>query len=121
MRPLRYAGGRRADGFKPLEELDDFDRSHIESGEKFIKGWDDGPDLRDTPDRWGELWEFYGEVLLAEHIERYPGSRPEAWYRFDCPRDRELGEGEAEVEYLDRIGELSAGEIEAIRREALGL
>src|SRR5690242_20457876 len=117
--PLRYAGGRRAHGFRPFEELDDFDRSHIARGEKFIKGWDDSPDLRETPDRWRELWEFYGAELLAEHIGRSPGSRPEAWYRFDC--GAEPAEDESEVEFLDRTGQLSAEELEAVRKEALGL
>jgi hypothetical protein len=120
-RMLRYAGGRRADGFKPLADLDDFERLHIASGRKLIKAWDDAPDLRDDPERWEALWAFYGADLLAAHIGRRPGSRPAAWYRFDFDRNAEPASGESEVEFLHRVGELEAGELEAIRIKALEL
>lgn len=75
--------------------------------------------LADDPELWREVWEKYGGELLAEEIRLYPGRRPRAWHVFDCAE--EPADDESEVEFLYRIGELSAGELEAIRLKALEL
>jgi hypothetical protein len=98
--------------------MDPIQADHIARGESLIKVCGE-PALKDQPELWRRLWGKYGAGLLAEEICLYPGRRPRAWYEFDCP-DRPA-DGESEVEFLHRRGELEAGELEAIRRKAVEL
>ena len=77
--------------------------------------------LEDDPALWEEVWAHWRAELLPSWIDGHPGSRPPAWHRFDAAAFPGRAEGEAEVDFLDRIGELSAEEIEAIARKARGL
>ncbi len=99
---------------------DSFALSHVATGEPFLRGFGEAP-LRENPHLWKQLWEKFRDLILAEHLRRSPGSRPEAWYQFDRDPGDVQAEGEPEVEFLHRIGELPPGEIEAIRRCALEL
>jgi hypothetical protein len=33
-----------------------------------------------------DLWRQYGAAILAEHVAKYPGTRPARWWDFDAPR-----------------------------------
>lgn len=97
--------------------MDAWDVCHAQYGAPLIRA--DQPHLEDDPDLWSQVWSGAGEMLLADWIGRNPGTRPPAWHRFDC--DEEPAEGEGEADFLDRIGELSAEELEGIHRKVLGL
>jgi hypothetical protein len=60
-----------------------------------------------------ELWAAYGAEVTAEWIERNPGTRPPAWWRFDapvCPVDGDEG-----VDYLRRHRLLTPEELRRLR------
>jgi hypothetical protein len=115
---LRYAGGRRADGFKPFDDMGRWERAHIARGRALLRV-DGIPDLEDDPAEWGRRWRYYRDDLLPEEIVLRPGSRPPAWWEFDC--DEDPADGESEVEFLHRRGELSPDELEAIREKVVEL
>src|ERR1700730_6005414 len=46
--------------------------------------WHDHAPMRDHPTARA-LWEEHGPTFLAEHIRKYPGTRPSAWWRFAAP------------------------------------
>ncbi len=48
-------------------------------------------------------WREHREELLAEFAATWPGCRPWAWWQFEAP---EQAEGEAEADYLYRLGVL---------------
>lgn len=60
-----------------------------------------------------EYWQAYREDLLAEWVERNPGSRPPAWWRFDAPAP--LPEDQSQTVYLRLRRLLRPGELEAYR------
>lgn len=76
-----------------------------------------------------KAWEAHREELLAEYIAENPGRRPFAWWHYTAPDgygrnrpvrtvsdlpDRWVGYS-PEVANLDRLGELTDEEIEALR------
>jgi hypothetical protein len=97
----------------------DFDRRHVCEGRSLIR--DGSSDLEDTPGVWRRLWRESRAALLAEWIEENPGTRPEAFYRFDCGRFPDQTDDESQPEYLERLGLIGESEREAIRQKALEL
>jgi hypothetical protein len=71
----RVAKVKRAD----LAELNREQRRHLLSGCGYF-----GLAFRDE-DEERAAWEIHGEQLLAEHIVKFPGTRPKAWWKFDAP------------------------------------
>jgi len=39
-------------------------------------------------DEFRSAWEKHREDILREHVEKLPGTRPRAWWRFDAPGPR---------------------------------
>jgi hypothetical protein len=70
----RLSKTRRAD----LADLTREQRRHLLRGAGFF-----GPAF--LPDEAVAAWEIHRDALLDEHIERFPGSRPWAWWTFDAP------------------------------------
>jgi hypothetical protein len=44
----------------------------------------------DDLDPWAEAWRYHGERLLADWIEKYPGSRPWPWWVFEHGQERPI-------------------------------
>jgi hypothetical protein len=85
-----------------------------------------------------ELWERFGEEILADHIAQHPGSRPWGWWRWSAPEAPRLVESggitildvdnyypwpedldphqqyETERDYLERLGLLTDAERAAL-------
>jgi hypothetical protein len=59
------------------------------------------------------LWCEHGDTIVARHVDRYPGSRPVNWWRFDAPEPR--CSDESQSAYLKRRGLLLPGERERLR------
>jgi hypothetical protein len=70
------------------------------------------PDLQDDPAIWQSAWEATRDDALAYWIQGHPGSRPAAFWRFDC--DAGLASGETEPELLHRLGLLESAELARI-------
>jgi hypothetical protein len=51
------------------------------------------------------LWRLHGARIVAEWIEKHPGTRPTFWWRFDAPRWRPTNERFARCYYVKQ-GEL---------------
>jgi hypothetical protein len=62
--------------------------------------------LRDTPDKAIDLWDQYREEIMAKWIEKYPGTRPWAWWTYDAPKR------ESDAAWLKRKGFLTKKEKE---------
>jgi hypothetical protein len=78
------------------------------------------PHLEDDPALWEEVWSNLRDGMVAHWISRSPGTRPPAWWRFSSPCVPRR-EGESEPEYLYRMGEIGADELETIRIRAVRL
>ena len=82
----------------------------------YFRGWrDDAPPygVGVAGATAAELWAAYGAEVTAEWIERHPGTRPQAWWRFDapiCPVD-----GDEEVDYLRHHRLLTPEELRRLR------
>src|SRR5262245_48723681 len=85
---------------------------HILTGRAAIRVG--GPDLQDDARLWSEIWAKHRARLLPRWISEHPGTRPPAFYAFDDLTD-DQHDDESEAEYLSRIGELQASEVEALR------
>jgi hypothetical protein len=96
--------------------IEDEDRHHIATGHAMIR-LGDQPDLADEPLLWAEIWSSARGELLPDWIRQHPGSRPEAFWKFDAIHIARL-EGESEPACLHRHHLLSAEELEGIRRKA---
>jgi len=55
------------------------------------------------------LWAEHGQSIIAEHIERWPGTRPPNFWRYDAPSPRDPSQ-ETQREYLARHGLLEPEE-----------
>lgn len=42
--------------------------------------------LSKTPPFFEALWREHGDRIVDEHVEQFPGTRPERWWEFDAPR-----------------------------------
>ena len=60
--------------------------------------------LRDTPDKAADLWEIYRDEIMERWTEKYPGTRPWAWWAFDAPKR------ESDAAWLKRKGFLTSKE-----------
>jgi hypothetical protein len=76
--------------------------------------------LEDNAALWSELWAQARGELLPQWIREFPGTRPPAWWLFDDHED-DRHEDESETEYLSRLGEIGADELNAIRVKAVKL
>jgi hypothetical protein len=92
--------------------LSDDDHWSICRGTNFIRVPGE-KELRDTPSLWQRLWTAHRDELLAEWVGRFPGTRPEAYWRFE-PISRKRKSDETEVAFLDRLGLIDDKEQEAI-------
>jgi hypothetical protein len=106
-----------------VTQVDKLDRFFLETGAESTLG------------RYREAWHRHGRMILREWIERYPGTRPAGWWRFEAPEPRRAiipgmeplqGRGqiialnrdsgeveyahETECNYLRRLGLLTPGE-----------
>src|SRR5947209_3445580 len=59
-------------------------RYHLETGLHHFRG------LGGDREQFEGAWEEYGEQLLAEWIERHPGTRPFAWWLVEHGEERPL-------------------------------
>ncbi len=100
-----------------MTSLDTFTLAHIGSGRSLIGCTDEG-DLAETPDVWLELYERHRDAVLAYHVERTPGSRPEAWHQFEAPALPAQQPEEPEAHWLERIGQIDDDERAAILAKA---
>ena len=60
------------------------------------------------------LWDEFGDLIVARHVQRHPFSRPVNWWRFDAPGSR--CEGESQRAYLERRGLLLPSERKRLAR-----
>ena len=79
----------------------------------FGESWGDHPSAADL-DEMKTAWEDCQDAVLAEHIERFPCSRPWAWWEFSSPEPRD--ESKPEREQLIPLGVLGRDEIHRHRR-----
>ena len=100
--------------------MDGFDAMHILWGRNLIR-IGGVQDLKDTPELWKNVWLQSQSELLPEYVAKYPGRRPQVWWKFLPDGFPELTEDESECEYLHKAGLLSAEEIEGIKAKALSL
>lgn len=63
-----------------------------------------------------ELWDRHGEAVIADYIQRWPGKRPWAFWKFDMNMKRP----ENEFAYLRGQRLMSADEIEAMKHHPFG-
>ena len=95
---------------------------HVFRGRPAIRIPDTGhEDLENNVPLWRALWTGNREMLLADWIERNPGSRPPAFYKFDGEGLPERDDEEPEVFYLDRCDLIGPAEMEAITQSAIRL
>jgi hypothetical protein len=60
----------------------------------WLRGGDGGAWIYfQTADELAALWHDHGELLVAEHVDQYPGTRPERWWHFDAPREPLVASG----------------------------
>jgi hypothetical protein len=64
-----------------------------------------------------ELWAEHGPAVIAEHIERWPGSRPVNWWRYDAPSWRDPT-AETQTQFLLRHNLMEPEEQQRARRRA---
>jgi hypothetical protein len=93
--------------------MDVEDAIHAQTGRAFFR--DGAPDLADDLPLWKEVWSSTRSELLTDWIARHPGTRPEAFWRFDTRGIVRL-DGESEVVCLHRHHLISTEEIGAIVR-----
>jgi hypothetical protein len=98
-----------------MSTLDGFDLAAICSGRSLIRG-PDVSDLQDNPPLWKQLWQQHKVECLVDWCRRYPGSRPEAFWRFEGHKD--VPEDQQEIDYLHRLNQISPEEIELIAARA---
>jgi hypothetical protein len=79
------------------------------------------PCLADEPQLWAQVRELGRDEALAKWIKQSPGSRPDAWYRFDAPGRPPQRLDESEPAWLERIGVLEHVELERLHEEAIEL
>ena len=60
-----------------------------------------------------EAWDSVRDEYVGRYIDRHHGKRPWAWWVFDRNLDRPT---ESETDRLFAMGEMSAAEIEGVRR-----
>jgi hypothetical protein len=87
MPTIRYKSRRRGSG--PVIELDAFQEwallfGHLD-GTVLLSRWP-----ADDPEPWAAAWDCHGERLLAEWIEKHPGSRPWPWWIFEHCQERPI-------------------------------
>lgn len=66
------------------------------------------PNAEDWAGYLAEFWDTYRDVVVARHINRWPGTRPLRWWEYDSPSP--LRDGESEYEYLRRNNLLTPAE-----------
>jgi hypothetical protein len=67
---------------------------HLLTGCEFFDGFGRPRSGRADDAAWREAWDDLRDKLLTKFIDDYPGHRPWAWWRFDCPapgRRRRIG------------------------------
>ena len=62
-----------------------------------------------------DIWEACADLVLAQWIADWPGTRPRCWWRFSAPTSLPVGESEAA--YLQRFDLLLPGEVERLTAE----
>jgi hypothetical protein len=95
---------------------DDCDREHACTGYSLVRTGQEA-DLADDPRLWRSVWVASRDELLEWWVARDPGSRPEAWWRFDSRGVARLA-GEAEVDCLSRHLLIGDNELRAIAARA---
>ena len=83
----------------------------LQSGRDFFDHLDHEP----TVDELREAWAERRSGVIADYIERFPGKRPWAYWRFDVPEGtREQAFDSSVAEVLHSLGQLTPGEIEKL-------
>lgn len=78
-------------------------------------GYRDRPDFIDQKHRRA-AWECNRDIIMADHLAGLPGSRPGAWWTYDCPKVERLPD-ETDFEFLIRTGCADQQERDAIFRQ----
>ena len=106
MRRVRKSRSRR--------EWSDAHQLQLRTGfDYFGEAWSDHPtpeDLKEMKTAWSDC----GEDVIAEHLDRFPCSRPWGWWKFSAPAPRD--ESIPEREQLLPLGILSRDEIHRYSR-----
>ena len=89
------------------DRLTEIQRLHLHRGNPFGCG----PVFADNADE-REAWTAHRDDIQREHIERMPGTRPCAWWRYDAPHPRD--EKIHETIQLHELGLIGAAELEAL-------
>ena len=79
----------------------------------FDEAWSDHPSATDLKEM-RQAWQDCKDTVLAEHIERFPCTRPWAWWKFGAPEPRD--ESVDELEQLRPMGVLTRDEIHRRQR-----
>ena len=71
-------------------------------------------DFANNPEKQRKLWKEIGPSIMQEWMVKRDraGSRPYAWWQFDCPG--EVLEGESEPQALLRLGKLEQWEVDQL-------
>jgi len=69
---------------KSIAELDKSQKHRLLRGGEFF-----GPAFPGGEPEERRAWEAHRQELLSEHIEKNPGTRPHAWWRFEAPEPRQ--------------------------------
>ncbi|MGP0069675.1 MAG: hypothetical protein ACLQGP_39495 [Isosphaeraceae bacterium] len=101
--------------------MEAFEQSHICTGKSPIRGIPDQADLESNPPLWAQLWRSNRAELLAFWVDRHPGTRPPAFWKFQTAELPPRLTDESETSFLDRMHLLGDDELFAIRRKALDL
>jgi len=64
--------------------------------------------------RLERAWREYGDEILAAWVIDHPGTRPDGWWQFDSPENRQ--DHESEAAFLRRHGLTAPGEAGRVRR-----
>jgi hypothetical protein len=58
--------------------------------------------FKTDPEKLASAWSEVGVDLVAEHVKKFPGSRPWGWWKFDAPETRQRLGGRGTLRDPDR-------------------
>jgi hypothetical protein len=79
-----------------------------EDAEQWLRGEPCGFFQFKRKEQLAALWAEHGDAIVAEHVAKYPGTRPHRWWQYSAPEPRQ--DGDSEAAYLERHSLFLPGE-----------